>query len=102
VAGTPDGDLLPAPSTDEFSGAPPLTLMLIAVAGLGTLIGGSRLFAVARRRGRRAPAHEPAPAVPAARAAGPTRRPARRIADWELASLDDEPIGTVDYLGQRS
>ena len=43
-----------------------------------------------------------APAAPAARAAGPTVRPARRRpADWELASLDDEPIGTVDYLGLR-
>ena len=57
-------------------------------------------FAVARRRRRRAPAPEPAPATfrPRARPDQPTR-PARRPAAWELASLDDEPIGTVDYLG---
>lgn len=102
VAGTPDGDLLPAPSTDGFSGAPPLALILTAVAGLGALVGVPSLFVVARRRRRRVPAIASAPAAPAARAAGPTVRPARGLADWELASLDDEPIGTVDYVGQRS
>lgn len=99
TAGKPDGDLLPAPSIDGFSGAPPLSLLLIAVAGLGAFVGGSRLVAFARHRRRREPALELAPAAAAAGAAGPTVRPARRPAEWELASLDDEPIGTVDYLG---
>ena len=98
LAAASDGDLLPAPSTEGFAGAPPLSLMLVAAAGLGTVVGGSRLYGVARRRRELAAA--PGPAAPATRAVGPTGRPAR-VADWELASLDDEPIGTVDYLGQQ-
>ena len=98
LAATPGGDLVPIPSAEGFAGAPPLSLFLAAVAGLGAVVGGSRLYGVSRRR-RREPAAAPGPAAPEARPIGPTARPARRPADWELASLDDEPIGTVDYLG---
>ena len=92
------GTVLQSPANDGFPGGLPWTPMVVAVAGVGAMVGGRRLSAVARRR-RRQPAI--VPAAPAARPVGATARPPRRLADWELASLDDEPIGTVDYTGLR-
>ena len=99
VAVTPRVDRTPGPRAEGLTGGLPGTLVLVGAAGLGAVVSGSRRYAVARRR-RRERASGNASATPPARPV-PAARPARKRADWELASLDDEPIGTVDYLGQR-
>ncbi len=97
AVGPAAGILLPAPGDDGFPTGLLFASLLVAIAAIGAVVGARRWSAIARRR-RGEPSLEPPP--PAAHpVAAATARPARRIADWELASLDDEPIGTVDYTG---
>ena len=97
AVGPPAGILLPAPGDDGFPTGLLFAPLLVAVGAIGAVVGARRWSAVARRRrGEPPPQPSTTSAHPVAAAAA---RPARRIADWELASLDDEPIGTVDYTG---
>ena len=97
VVGTPGGAVLSVgePSAAaNASGSLFVELAVLAIVGLG-----AAWWMVGTRR-RRPPA-PPAAAHHAAATPGPVRPPPRRIAEWELAALDDEPIGTVHTYGQR-
>lgn len=98
VVGTPGGETQPAASVDDGL---PWTLGFVVTVVIGIVLLAPWLLALARRRRaaetepRAAHAYnaQPPPSTPA--------QPARRLADWELSALDDEPIGTVEYLGRQ-
>lgn len=95
--GTPGGVSLPAEMVDQ---ATPWTLMGAAIGAISVFALALGGFAVARRR--RASEAQPMPAN-AGLVSPPiaTTLPTRGLADWELSALDDEPIGTVEYLGRQ-
>jgi hypothetical protein len=98
VVGTPGGVSLPAELVDQ---ATPWTLAGAAIGAISIFALALGGFAVARRR--RASEAQPMPANSGIVSAPPiaTTLPTRRLADWELSALDDEPIGTVEYLGRQ-
>ena len=98
VVGTPGGAVTPAARADEVADGPPWTLLMVAAAVIALIAGIWLLGLVGRRRrSRGGPTSEVPPVPPVVVAAAPAARP---LAEWELASLDDEPIGTVDYPGR--
>ena len=96
----PSGKTPSHPAAEETSrGDLPWTLALVVSLGIVALVGGMRLFAVVGRRQHRFRARAGAPAPSRASPRGAIARRTRLLARWEPASLDDEPIGTVEYTG---
>ncbi|MGH2668795.1 MAG: hypothetical protein ACRDH5_06715, partial [bacterium] len=95
------GGTLPSPRGDDL----PWPL----IGGLGVLAAagafGARWFLAGRRRPSGTVPQAVAEEAPVDLLSSDTRRVAsarRPIASWELASaLDDEPIGTVDFVGDE-
>jgi hypothetical protein len=96
VVGTPGGESVPAALVDEGL---PWTLV-VAIGAIGLVVLAPGMLALARRRRMEETQPQPATASIATSPRTAPDRPARRLAEWELSALDDEPIGTVEYLGR--
>lgn len=96
IVGVPGGEVMPATASE---GSFAWSLIVVATATLVMVAAGWHILAAARRRASLAAA---AP-VAGVSSPGQVRSPAARQrpqAEWELYGLDDEPIGTVDYIGR--
>ena len=96
VVGTPWGEVIPA-ATPE--GGVPWTVVVAALATIALVATGWHIVAALRRRRPAVVPTPPAAVAPSrqVRASAPRKR---SLADWELYGLDDEPIGTVEYIGR--